>query len=335
MNVRSIIYSLRNILSIFFWNIGFHKIEKRMEREYYSKSTLPPKPRKRQVVFMVDGRQKHGGLADRFRSICTIYQWCVVHNLDFKLYYASPFKLEDYIEPNNYDWICNDALDYNSTSSKPVILFDYMFPVKYHEMYLNLLRIFSKKDLHIYTYTFFNINTYGENFRTLFKPVSKLQEQIDFHKHKIGSDYIAVVTRFQQLLGDFKEGEFKVLPENERKQLIEKCVNKVKELHREGERILCTSDSSTFLREVSKLDYVYTMPGKVVHIDYTDGANYDTFMKSFLDFYMIGGAKHVHLLQTGDMYRSGFPGAAAIAFNKPWDIIEFDDNKQNVINGSI
>lgn len=331
MRIRTLI---RDYLSLFCWNFGgYHRAEEKMTQEYYTDT--PATSSKRQVIFMIDGRQKHGGLADRFRSICTIYRWCKENGAEFKLNYSNPFRLEDYLESNEVDWICKDGIDYSQNASRPVILFDYLLPMKYHKKYLDLLLKWSKKSLHIYTYTFFNIKTYGADFRTLFKPAPRLQQQIDYHTEKIGKPYTAVVTRFQQLLGDFKEGDFKILSEPDQQELIARCIRKVKELHKDGEMILCTSDSYTFLQEVSKLDFVYTMPGKVVHIDYNDGANYDTYLKSFLDFYMIAGAQMTHLLQTGDMYRSGFPGAAAIAGDKPWDIIVFDDNNEEIIHGGI
>ena len=213
-------------------------------------------------------------------------------------------------------------------------MFDYLLPMKYHERYLNRLWHHSNQTLHLYTYSFFAMKTYREDFNKLFKPCKRLQHEIDTNLENIGCPYIAVVTRFQQLLGDFHEGNFKILDAKERTKLINLCINKIKEIHRKDSRkILCTSDSFTFLKEVAKLDFVYTLPGKVVHIDYNENASYDTYLKSFVDFYMIGHADFTHLLVSGDMYRSGFPGAAAQAMGKPWDIIEFDAFSENIING--
>lgn len=322
-----------NIVSLYDWNIGStHKVEKKLLKKYYNHRDYDNQ--ERAVVFMIDGREKHGGLADRFRSICTIYHWCMKNKVPFKLYYSSPFKLEDYLIPNEVDWICHKPLNYNKKYSRPVILFDYLLPMKYHEQYLSRLWHHCKQTLHVYTYSFFAMNTYQEDFNKLFRPCEKLQREIDTHLANIGCPYIAVVTRFQQLLGDFEEGNFKTLVPKERTKLINLCVDKIKEIYRKDSRkVLCTSDSCTFLEEVAKLDFVYTIPGKVVHIDYNENASYDTYLKSFVDFYMIGHADHTHLLVSGDMYRSGFPGAAAQAMGKPWDIIEFDEYSENIIYG--
>lgn len=333
----TIIYKIKtriiHIISLYDWKIGpTHKAEKSLLKQYYN--LQDHNNQQRTVVFMIDGREKHGGLADRFRSICTIYHWCEKNNVPFKLHYTSPFNLEDYLIPNQVDWICHKPLSYNKKYSRPVILFDYLLPMKYHEQYLSRLWHHCKQSLHLYTYSFFAMDTYQKDFYKLFKPCKRLQREIDAHIENIGSPYIAVVTRFQQLLGDFNEGNFKTLEPKERTRLIELCVNKIKEIHlRDRRKILCTSDSYTFLNEVAKLDFVYTIPGKVVHIDYDVSASYDTYLKSFLDFYMIGHADFTHLLVSGDMYRSGFPGAAAQSMGKPWDIIEFDEHSENIIKG--
>lgn len=322
-----------HILSLYIWKIGVtHRIEDKLLKLYYNNQEGDCQ--QRSIVFMIDGREKHGGMADRFRSICTIYHWCEKNKVPFKLYYKSPFKLEDYLLPNSVDWICHAPLSYDRRNSRPVIMFDYLLPMKYHERYLSRLWHHCKQTLHLYTYSFFAMDSYGEDFRKLFKPCERLQKEIDAHIAHIGCPYIAVVTRFQQLLGDFKEGNFKTLDVNDRDRLITRCINKIKEIHRKDNRkILCTSDSYTFLQEVSKLDFVYVIPGKIVHIDYTENSTYDTYLKSFVDFYMIGYADITHLLVTGEMYKSGFPGAAAQAMGKPWDIIEFDEHSESIIKG--
>lgn len=322
-----------NIVSLYNWKIGStHKVETTLLKKYYNHRDSGDE--ERVVVFMIDGREKHGGLADRFRSICTIYHWCEKNNVPFKLNYVSPFNLEDYLIPNEVDWICHKPLIYDKKYSRPVVLFDYLLPMKYHEQYLTRLWHHCKQSLHLYTYSFFAMDTYPEDFHKLFKPCDRLQREIDVHLENIGCPYIAVVTRFQQLLGDFQEGDFKTLAPKEQAKLINLCINKIIEIHQKDNRkILCTSDSYTFLEEVAKLDFVYIIPGKVVHIDYNENASYNTYLKSFLDFYMIGHADFTHLLVSGDMYRSGFPGAAAQAMGKPWDIIEFDEFSEYIIEG--
>ncbi len=316
---------LINILSIFFWNIGFHKYEKEHIKKYYNIPVCNLNKVRKGIVVMIDGRQIHGGFADRLRGICTIYQYCKINNINFSIYYSTPFKLEDYLIPNQVQWICKqDELALDSRYARPVFLYEWMFPHKYHKLYLKLRTIFShKKQLQIYTNSHFYYDSFSAQFQALFKPAPRLLNAININMESINDKYIAMVFRFQQLLGDFKEGTFKTLKTQEQEQLINKCINKTKELWDGKQKILVTSDSKKFLDKISHLEFVYTIPGNVVHIDYTKDANYEAYLKSFIDFYMIANAEKIYLLKTGNMYQSGFPKTASKVYNKPFKVIEF------------
>ena len=122
-----------------------------------------------------------------------------------------------------------------------------------------------------------------------------------------------MVFRFRQLLGDFKEGGI-TLPENERIQYIERCIDVVKRIHSQcpHKRILVTSDSVTFLNSVSKQPYVHIIPGDVVHFGFTYDATKDTYMKSFVDYFVLADAEKVILVRDKQMYHSGFALRAAM-----------------------
>ena len=53
---------------------------------------------------MVDGKIRHGGLADRLYGILCTYSYCKSCGIDFKLYFVSPFNLSLLLQPNSYDW---------------------------------------------------------------------------------------------------------------------------------------------------------------------------------------------------------------------------------------
>lgn len=314
-----------DILSLFIWKIGFHKHETNLVNKYYTDKRKPVND-KRYISVMVDGRQIHGGFADRLRGITSIYYFCKKNKIPFFIHYIYPFNLEDYLEPNNVEWRFKKVqgeICYNKKYSQPVCLQEWMLPHKFHKLYLLIRWYFSNKSLHIYTNSHFDYDKFSICYKDLFKPSSKLEEHINRNLKELGSEYTAIVLRFQQLLGDFKEGNFKVLNDSERLLLIKKCVEKIKELHTEGERFLVTSDSCTFLNEISKLDFVYTIPGKVTHIDYPQKNAEDTFIKSFVDFYMIANAKYIYLLKTSDMYQSGFPKTASMMYGKKIETLYF------------
>lgn len=321
MNIKK---SIKNFLSIFFWNIGFHKNEKNHIKKYYNIPVQNPNHIRKGVIVMIDGREIHGGFADRLRGICTIYQFCKTHNINFSIYYTEPFNLENYLQPSTVQWICRpNEIALDSNYAYPVFLYEWMFPHNFHKLYLKLRCILTKKQLQVYTNSHFYYDSFSEQFHALFKPTPALQKAIDDNSQAIGTKYIAMVFRFQQLLGDFKEGHFKTLPTNEQDLLIKKCLKKIKSLWDGNQTILVTSDSKRFLDQVKIFKFVYTIPGNVVHIDYTKGANYETYMKSFIDFYMIAKAEKIYLLKTGDMYQSGFPKTASKVYNRPFEIINF------------
>ena len=80
---------------------------------------------------------------------------------------------------------------------------------------------------------------------------------------------------------------------------------------------------ASFLKEVSKLDFVYLLPGKVGHMDSTSQQDIQVHMKTFLDFFVLSHAKKIYLLITGKMYKSGFAKRAAKLNNIPFEEVEF------------
>src|SRR5690606_11764622 len=128
--------------------------------------------------------------------------------------------------------------------------------------------------------------------------------------------------RFQALLGDFKEYHFKPLPVAEQQRLIEKNRHALRRIPEQSdEPILVTSDSSTFIAAIETLPNVYTIPGKVVHIDNVADAESEVYMKSFVDFLMLSRAQHIYSVGTDIMYRTDFPAYAAKINDIPFERI--------------
>lgn len=301
---------------------AFRRDENRLLSKYYNSqesviTSSKDRNANRRVIFMIDGRAVHGGLADRLRGICSVYYYCKQHNIKFYLNAVYPFELREYLVPNKYNWyISPEDILYTRHASVPVLLNTHQLDVRLHEYYIKR-KLSLNKDLHVYGNTSFRDEYFSVAFNDLFKPSPKLSQHLQELRHSLSlqTDYVAVVTRFQQLLGDFKETGYKTLSEEDRVSLIDKCIQKIQELHEtqfQGRKILCTSDSITFLSEVDKLPYVSVIPGKVVHMDHTSDASYEVYEKSFLDFMMIASSKQICLLKTGDMYHSGFPRRAAM-----------------------
>lgn len=262
-----------------------------------------------------------GGLSDRFRAITSIYAECKKQGIPFKIFFST-LKLTDYLLPNQYDWtIDENEICYDTKKVYPCTLLTYHSNLKnplQHWSQKIILRNYLKKNyqqIHLYSNMVTQDNYFGELFHELFKPSELLQQQINLRLQEIGGKhtYIAMVFRFRQLLGDFKEGG-ETLVEEERNAYIRRCFKIVEQQHQKNSdcKILVTSDSSTFLQAVQELPYVYTIPGEVVHISFSFNADKMTYMKSFIDYYMLSYAKKIILVRDKKMYHSGFALRAAL-----------------------
>ena len=278
----------------------------------------------RAVVFMaLNETTFSGGLSDRLRGIVSVYAECKRQGRPFRIVFE-PLHLEDYLVPNEYDWrIGEDEIDWDLAKSFPCVLLTYHNDSHnrwQHFVQSSVLRSYFRKhchQLHVFTNMIPSDEEYRTLFHELFRPTDDLQRLIGYHLEKLGGkrNYISCTFRFRQLLGDFKEGGA-TLPVEQREAYIERCIETVKELHKQygDKNILVTADSSTFLSELKEksLPYVYVMPGKVVHLGFTADASKTVYMKSFLDMYMISYADTVYLVRDKLMYHSGFPLRAAL-----------------------
>lgn len=285
---------------------------------------------------MADGKRHHGGLADRLRSIITIFKYCQDHNADFRIYFVSPFLLETYLEPNQYDWrISSSELSFNSEDSIAVYMDtsgntgkrEMLFQRKIAEKFLSL----PYKQIHVYSIFYYEENFFGELFTYLFKPSPLVQQEVDKHTTAMGGigKYISVSTRFLELLGDFKEpGKSPHTSADQQTTLIQACIKQLKQIksnHPDATRILVTSDSNRFLEACRHLEYVYIIPGKVLHMDVSQEKTENLHLKTFTDFFTIAYAQKSYLLKTGKMYRSSFAMRAAQIGNHPFEIIDFQE----------
>lgn len=304
-------------------------------RSAYIKAYLWPLPKfHREVVVMVDGVHTHGGLGDRLKLILSTYSYCKEHCVPFKIYWTYPFKLEKILLPNLYDWrIKESELSFSHYDSKEIGLwYQKRDALGCNNSAQNMAMLDKeigkkKKQFHLYGIMDFVFQDKHQLFEELFKPSRYLSERIAHCKLQLTSPYEAITFRFQQLLGDFKEGDFPTLHYTERENLKRLCKDKITELYNNGyfstEKILVTSDSSTFLEEIKSLPFVYTIPGKMEHMDFTHNDDIDVYAKSFVDLIMLSKAKRITLLKSGLMYNSGFPAFAAELGGRPYSVIDF------------
>ena len=299
----------------------------------YSTNATEKRLNGKRVVCIYDGKIKNGGLADRLRGIVSVYEVCKEQNLELKIIFTSPFTLSEFLEPNIIDWrITNQELNYNPAitglcyidtitgsdyeGKKQKQWFQKEFKKKHNEFHVRTNAIFSYQ------------GDFTTLFNELFKPSPQLKASIEREKEILGTKYISTSFRFMNLLDDFNETVelHSKLSKEEQNELIAKNITQLQLLHKKypSQRILVNSDSSTFLQKAAKLDYVYTIPGNITHIDGKNSNNeYEAYEKTFLDFFMIANADKIYLLRTGQMYNSGYPLAASKIYGKPFERIEF------------
>lgn len=270
-------------------------------------------------VFIVDGKTAHGGLSDRLRGCFSVYDYCKQRGYSFKIFWKYPDDLTNYFVPSQVDWII--------TSSEMIYdksLVDFKFFNTYTmlqndpDTYADLLDS-NKSIVHVYTNLTMNEPAYAADFSALFKPSVILEKEISKNLEKIDGDFISITFRFIGCLGDFIDRPDLFPPlktQEEKNEYIEACLNaitKLKKDNRDINRILVTADSLTFLKEASKLDYVYVIPGAMTHMDTTSDHSKYSQMKSFLDFILISKAKESYTYSYGKMFKgSKFARTAAL-----------------------
>lgn len=295
-------------------------------RKYYSSKKPHATNQTKWIIYMADGKMLHGGLSDRLCGILSMYAYAKKHGYEFKILFINPYKLADILLPNQYNWLINQSeISYNAEDAYPIYLSvyskDHSKVVKYIDSRLDNRNV---KQIHVYSNSrYFTIDQFPLLFEELFVPCQLLRKSIDDHLKMLGNDYVSFTFRFQQLLGDFKEGNFTVLSnEFEKERLINKCLCAVEYLHQKEnvKRILVTSDSKTFLEKVAHLSYVYVIPGEIRHMDFTNGeaADIAVDIKSYVDMFLIANARAVYLCNIPPLYHSGFPKTSSYIYGKPY-----------------
>jgi len=283
-------------------------------------------PQQETIIFFTEKGKWHGGLCDRFKGIISLFHFCLCNEIVFKINHTFPFDLSDFLLPNEYNWLIgSEEISFHRQEAQLLnIIGDASIDRLVNLKSKKQIHAFANRDVVSILNAKYDTNfTWGEIFKKLFRPCHELQEDIDRHIKIIGTKYVCAVLRFQNLLGDFEEYGFKPLHSyNEKKSLIKKCKQAIIELQqKENCKILTTSDSQTFLRELNDIKNVYAFPSKIVHIDSVEGEKKNVYMKSFLDFYLLSESEKIFSIGSDIMYDSDFPRYAAKVNNIPFERI--------------
>ena len=278
-------------------------------------------------VFMVDGKMRHGGLFDRLKGAISIYAISKVQRKRFSIYFVVPFRLEEYLVPNQYDWRIDDGnMVYSFFSSRPIIAYsEFRNPWRLFKSYQGQTHFYFGSDIiESINQRFGTSLEWTTLFHELFRPSDYLIQHVDKVKAEIGTQYFAVHFRFMNLLGDKVENdEDTKLSEDERKELINSCLIKIKELCFSIKiRAVVLSDSMVFLQEVKKeLPAVYIVSGNARHIGTAGKTTDDDNLKLFTDMYLMIDAQKVYSIVGKRLYPSAFPEYSSKIGNKLFERI--------------
>jgi hypothetical protein len=323
---------IQNVFQNLFKQRGKWRRKAREVATYYTADAPHATNTRKQIICMYDGRMDHGGIADRLRGVVSSYDVAKRMGYDFRIFFDHPFLLEDYLVPATVDWrITKEELCYNPEDAEAMFCGSNGTLVEPFFQRLWFKKRFREahKQLHVYTNALLlpRSKRYGELFRELFRPSERLEQALAQYSEPLKGGYITVSLRFIGLLDDFTERDGKHISAEEQQQLMDRCVAQIRKLYdrmEEKKRVLLTSDSTRFLKYAAEqLDFVYYIPGDVVHIDYQDETPDDINMKLFVDMLLISRADEAWLLQTDKMYNSGFPRRAAQITGIPFHHIRF------------
>lgn len=298
-----------------------HRVKERIWRRKWFTNEKTPNTFKG-MISCVDGKTWHGGMCDRFKGIISTYSYCKINGIPFRIKYDFPFNLCDYLLPNTYDWLLKDG-EYSDSTYNSEILYligevEETIKGRYRRPKCRQIHVYANRN---YLEAIGSEDKWGTLFKELFKPGPRLTQALQELNY---GKYIACVFRFQNLIGDFHEYDFQPLDKYARELLLSKCEHAVRCMieSNPGKNILVTSDSSTFLSRVKDLEQVIINPGEVIHIDSEGNDNkHDAYLKSFIDFFTIGGAEKVYGMGTEEMYHSEFPLYAAKINDVPFERI--------------
>lgn len=295
------------------------------------------KEERKLVITICNGWIENGGWADRLKGILSTYMLCQEMGADFRVHFVHPFNLDRFLAPNTYDWYIKETeIHYSQPAATPVALeigADSPYQAKKQKQWLKeRIERAQGTQVHVYTNAMFSyLGDYSKAFHELFRPTDELQKAIDNQIQVLGDKYVSVSARFLGALGDFQDTtQGEQLPDKEKERLIDACIKQIEHIHsiHPTQKILVNSDSHTFLSYADKLPYTYIVAGNILHFDTSrndiaEEKIYQTYEKTFLDFFLIANASDIYRLKTRWMHSSGFPYAASLINHRRFHSIKF------------
>jgi hypothetical protein len=315
---------------LFFLFRFMKKKEDRILLRYHLKKIGLEKPTRTRIVYCCNGEIIHGGLADRLKGIISFYAVALHCDVDFYIHHTHPFSLEDYWEPNEYEWrnesirfnpfrdrIISDIVHKYKEGINPVNWIDTKNPRTYF-VYSNANYLHAINGVYNIVLSFAIWRKY---FDKLFKPSILLEKALN---ELPTGDYRVCHLRFVGILGDFADINPRRLSEEAVDQLFAFLDAKLNALHetKSDMPLYVLSDSPRFLAHISTNKRVRVLPGTPKHVDIQSKENsLEDHLKTFADFYFMARSQEVLVLAMPPLYESGFAKISALQHQVPYTLI--------------
>lgn len=258
--------------------------------------------KKRNILYFVfEPSIKHPGLADRLKAVVSLYNVAKRDGLDFKFYYKDPFDLSDYFA-HRLDWRMElSDLEYSLIDTRIINECNWR-PIK---------ALSHNKQYQCYCYAGNDIPwkfadtgyKWSELFNELFKPSDKLLAAYNVLCMD-KKPYISVHLRFVNALEKFENTFFDnfIEDEEERKKLILKCKNGIREIISENkDKLLYVfSDSKLFLDSCTDIPVKTLKTDNIGHV--SEKSSTDVYLKTFLDLYVMSKSDVIYRIKAKEIY---------------------------------
>lgn len=269
--------------------------------KYRMKCRLRDAKRRDTLFFVFEQGIKHPGLADRLKAAVSLYNLCKKSGYQFKMYFETPFRLSDYLEPvmkweariEELEYSLMDTRFINEQNRKPI---RHLTPGKQYHCYCyagnDMPRIFKDTGY-----------KWCDLFHELFRPSKELERAYKDLKLPPLS-YISVHLRFVNALERFENTFFDnhLETQEERDNLIARCKKGIRELQEENPDtdIYVFSDSKVFLDSLGDMTVKVLAHNDVGHV--SEGISQAAQLKAFLDLYVMSRSAKVYRIEAPELY---------------------------------
>lgn len=270
--------------------------------KYYCKLRLCEAKNKNTLYFVFEPTSGHPGLADRMKAIIRLYNAAKKNEMGFKVFFETPFKLDDYFRFRKNNTLKLDELEYSISDTRIIN------ECNWHE----IPKLNNSKQYHCYNYAGNDMPwefpdtgyKWHELFQELFEPSDKLikvYESLNLPK----TDYITIQLRFVNALDNFEAVsccDNALNSESEKQILIEKCKRGIQNIIDKNPNtpVYVFSDSKRFLDLLSDMDVRVLSYGNVGHSGFVRD---DTSqMRTFVDLLVMSRSKAIYRIKAKELY---------------------------------